>query len=408
MTALHRRNGARLPVETQVAIVGAGPTGLALANGLAARGIPFALLDRLAEGASTSRAAVLHARTLEVLEPLGVSERLRAVGCVVPRFSVRDRDRVLLTVRFDRLPTRYPYTLMVPQNVTEAILSERLGEQGGVLHRRCEVTDVREERDEVRLQVATGRARLRELRARYAVGTDGMYSRVRACAGIGFAGGAYEQAFVLADVRMSWALRPDEVVLFFSPEGLVVVAPLPGGRHRVVATVDDAPLQPGIRDVQRLLDARGPTDASARIHEIAWSSRFHVHHRLAERFRAGRILLAGDAAHVHSPAGGQGLNTGIQDAVALADALASALLGRDGEEALDRYEQGRRPVARHVVAVTDRMTRAATLRGERARALRNGALRLLGRVPAVRRRLAFELAELDVGRRAIADERAAA
>lgn len=193
---------------------------------------------------------------------------------------------------------------------------------------------------------------------------------------------------------MQWQLRADEVMLFVSPEGLVVVAPLPGGRHRIVATVDEAPEHPGIADVQGLLDARGPETGSARIHEIVWSSRFRVHHRLADHYRAGRILLAGDAAHVHSPAGGQGMNTGIQDAVALGRSLAAVLTGRAGEAELDRYERTRRPIAERVVTFTDRMTRMATLRSRRSRTLRNGVLGVVGRIPALRRWLAVELSGL--------------
>ncbi|HXV12953.1 MAG TPA: FAD-dependent monooxygenase [Candidatus Krumholzibacteria bacterium] len=383
-----------LPSTADVAIVGAGPTGLALASVLAAKDVSFVLVDRLAEGANTSRAAVIHARTLEVLDELGVTERLRAEGHVVPRFTLRDRDRALATIDFGRLPTRYPFTLMIPQFRTEAILADRLRELGGRLYRGFDVVDVRQDADGASLTVAAEGRPSHELRARYVVGADGMHSTVRECAGIGFTGDKYDQSFVLADVRMSWPLRLDEVMLFLSPDGLVVVAPLPGGRHRVVATMDDAPEHPNLADVQRLLDTRGPTTGTTRVDEIVWGSRFRVHHRVADRYRAGRILLAGDAAHVHSPAGGQGMNTGIQDAVALAHALAEVLRERASESRLDEYERTRRPVAKHVVALTDRATRMATLRSRRARALRNAAIGVMGRIPAVRRRIATELAEL--------------
>jgi 2-polyprenyl-6-methoxyphenol hydroxylase-like FAD-dependent oxidoreductase len=383
-----------LPAATDVLVVGAGPTGLTLACVLASRGVPFVLVDRLTHGASTSRAAVVHARTLEALEALDVTRRLREQGHVVPRFTVRDRDRVLAHVRFDRLPTRHPYTLMVPQQHTEAILLGRLRELGGDVHRGCLVEQVAQDAHGVAVTLATGSGRL-QVRARYVVGADGMHSVVREQAGIAFQGDAYEHGFLLADVHMQWPLGRDEVNLFFSPEGLVVVAPLPEGRHRVVATADRAPEHPDRDDVQALLDARGPR-RGARVDDVVWSSRFRVHHRLAERYRAGRVLLAGDAAHVHSPAGGQGMNTGIQDAFALGDALVDVVAGRADVERLDRYERVRRPVAQRVVAFTDRMTRMATLRDHRARALRNLALSTVARVPAAPRRLAMELAGLRV------------
>jgi 2-polyprenyl-6-methoxyphenol hydroxylase-like FAD-dependent oxidoreductase len=183
-------------------------------------------------------------------------------------------------------------------------------------------------------------------------------------------------------------------VLFLSPDGLVVVAPLPGGRHRMVATLDDAPERPSTADVQRLLDTRGPVTKPARVQEIVWSTRFLVHHRLADRYRAGRVVLAGDAAHVHSPAGGQGMNTGIQDAVVLGHALAAVLAGRADETRLDQYERTRRPVAERVVSFTDRATRMATLRSAGSRAMRNAAISVIGRIPPVRRWLATELAGL--------------
>jgi len=381
-----------LPETTDVVIVGAGPTGLTLAGILARERVPFVLVDRLAEGSNTSRAAVVHARTLEVLEEIEVTDRLRAGGLVVPRFTLRDRDRVLLTIRFDGLSTRYPYTLMIPQNATEAILLARLREMGGDVLRPHEVTDVRQDADGVTATV-TADGGSRTLRGRYLVGADGMHSVVRERAGVGFTGGTYEQSFALADVRMSWRIPGDEVMLFLSPDGLVVVAPLPGGRHRIVATMDDAPEHPDIADVQRLLDTRGPVAGAARVEEIAWSSRFRVHHRIVDRYRAGRILLAGDAAHVHSPAGGQGMNTGIQDAVALGRALTAVVRGAK-ETRLDEYDRVRRPVAQRVVAFTDRMTRMATLRTPRARAMRNILVGLIGRIPAFRRFLAMELSEL--------------
>lgn len=383
-----------LPATTDVVIVGAGPTGLALGCVLAKEDVSFVLADRLTEGANTSRAAVVHARTLEVLEELEVTDRLRAEGHVVPRFTLRDRDRVLVTLRFDGLPTPYPYTLMVPQNITEAILLARLRELGSDVTRPYEVNDLQQDADGVSVTVNADGQQPQTIRGRYLVGADGMHSTVRERAGVGFAGGAYEQSFALADVRMSWPLPRDEVMLFLSPEGLVVVAPLPGGRYRVVATMDDAPEHPGIADVQRLLDTRGPMTGATRIDEIVWSSRFRVHHRIVDRYRAGRILLAGDAAHVHSPAGGQGMNTGIQDAVALGHALSAVLSGRADESRLDQYERTRRPVAERVVAFTDRMTRIATLRSPGARAVRNAVITVIGRIPAVRRWLATELAEL--------------
>ena len=384
-----------LPARTDVVVVGAGPTGLALACGLAARGVEPLVLDRVAQGANTSRAAVVHARTLEVLEDIDVTGHLLRLGVVVPRFTIRDRDRPLLEIPFADLPTRYPYTLMLPQDVTERILDERLAALGGRVHRPLAVTGVAIGDDGADVTVAGPDGSTVSVHARYVVGCDGMHSAVREQSGIGFTGDRYAQSFVLADVDMDWPLPRDEVNLFFSHNGLVVVAPLPGDLYRVVATLDDAPETLGIGDVQALLDTRGPAAASATVRHVEWSSRFRVHHRLADVYRNGPVFLAGDAAHVHSPAGGQGMNTGIQDAMMLAGLLADVLAGHLPTAELDRYETVRRPVALGVVATTHRLSRAATARYPLTRAVRNAALRAAGRLRPVRRAFAMNLSELN-------------
>lgn len=368
-----------LPTHTEVAIVGAGPTGLALAVTLASAGIDFVIVDRLAEGANTSRAAVVHARTLEVLAEVGAAEALIDRGIPITRFVVRDGSRRLITVPFEELPTPYPYALMVSQTETESVLLARLRALGHDVHRPYQVASVVQDADGVTLTMSAGQT----LRAGHAVGADGMHSAVREASGIGFTGSAYPESFVLADVTMDWAPGPHEVSLTFGSAGLTVVAPLPGGHYRIVATVDDAPATPDLAFVQRLLDERAPGRGT--ITELTWSSRFRVQHRVADHFRAGRLLLAGDAAHVHSPAGGQGMNTGIQDGHALGTAFAT--------DHLDRYEAERRPVAQRVVAFADRMTRIATTGHKVIRGARNVALPVLGRLPTFRTKLATELAE---------------
>jgi 2-polyprenyl-6-methoxyphenol hydroxylase-like FAD-dependent oxidoreductase len=372
--------------DTDVLVVGAGPSGLTLAASLAEHGVRATVIDRQAEGANTSRAAVVHARTLEVLESLDVAGRLVARGIQARRFTVRDRDRVLIPIGFEDLPTRYPYTLMVSQAVTESVLLERFTELGGNVLRPRALVDLHQDDIGATVTLDDGQ----QLRARYVVGADGMNSTVRERAGIGFTGGAYGESFVLADVRLTGGVPSDEVILYFSPAGMVVVAPLPDGVHRIVATVD-APEQPDVAYAQALLDMRGPKAERAVVHEVVWGSRFRVHHRLADVYRQGRVLLAGDAAHVHSPAGGQGMNAGILDAVTLADALTRALAGDDS--ALDAYGALRRPIAQQIVALADRLTRMAVVRPG-WRVLRNLLLSTLSLLPSLRRQLAWRLSGL--------------
>jgi 2-polyprenyl-6-methoxyphenol hydroxylase-like FAD-dependent oxidoreductase len=231
----------------------------------------------------------------------------------------------------------------------------------------------------------------RLVRSRFVVGADGMHSIVRQSTDIKFEGEAYGESFVLADVRMDWPLGREEVSLCFSPAGLVVVAPLPDGSFRIVATMDQAPETPTLKDIQQLLDDRGPKKSPARVREIVWSSRFRVHHRLASSYRDGRILLMGDAAHVHSPAGGQGMNAGLSDAMVLGKALTAILRDRAPLSVLDDYAEVRRPAAMEVLGLASRLTRIATVRPVILRKLRNLVLRLLDRVPAFKAKLAFEL-----------------
>ena len=375
------------PIDADVLVVGAGPTGLTLAAALIQQGARVRLIDRLAAGANTSRAAVVHARTLEVLEPLGVAPRLVRQGLPARRFTIRDRDRVLVPIGFEQLPTAYPYALMVSQAVTESVLLDRYQELGGQVLRGRVLVALAQDSDGVTATLDDGS----RCRARYVVGADGMHSAVREQLGIAFRGGSYGESFALADVRLGGGVPRDEVILYFSPAGMVVVAPLSLGVHRIVAAVDEAPEHPEMAWVQALLDARGPQRDPVTVQEVIWGSRFRVHHRVAERYRAGRVLLAGDAAHVHSPAGGQGMNAGILDAMALAQALVRALRG--DTQALDVYGAERRPIAQKIVALADRLTRLATV-PPRWRALRNLVMSLLARLPPLRRRLAWQLSGL--------------
>ncbi len=386
-------NMQTLKTDTDILIAGAGPAGLALAAELRRRRANPLIVDRQPAGANTSRACVVHARTMEVLEPLGVTEDLVAHGVKVPIFRVRDRDRVLLTIDFSEIPSRYPFTLMIPQDRVERYLLGHLEAFGGSVVRPCEL--VRFEATESHVEAQLQReGETRTIEARWLIGCDGMHSRVREQSRVAFIGGAYEQDFVLADVHMDWPLSREEVTLFYSPDGLVVVAPLPDDRFRIVATVDDAPESPSVAFVQSILDIRGPTAHPGRIRDAVWSSRFHIHHRVAESPRLGRILLCGDAAHVHSPAGGQGMNTGIQDSVSLAEALIETL--KDGDDArLDAWASARHRVARDVVAMTDRLTRIATMKSPTGKAMRNAAVAFAGHLPPVRAALAKTLAELD-------------
>jgi hypothetical protein len=240
------------------------------------------------------------------------------------------------------------------------------------------------------------------VRARWLVGCDGAHSAVRHALGVAFEGASYEETFALADVRIETALARDAVHSFLAPDGVLALFPFPGSdRWRVVADVTgataagaprrDVPLE----EVQALLDARGPR--GARASEPTWTSTFRFHRRLAARYRAGRVFLAGDAAHIHSPAGGQGLNTGIQDAQNLAWKLALVARGRGREALLESYEAERRPVAAATILATDRFVWLATLANPLAQTVRNKLIPFLGGFEPLRHKVVRTMAELEVG-----------
>ena len=378
--------------EQGIIVVGAGPTGLALAAELKRLGKDALVLDRLPAGENTSRAAVVHARTLEVLEPLSVTTNMIASGVIVPTFRIRDRSRVLTTISFSDLKTAYPYTLMCPQNVTESILLKRLEELGGRVERPCTVTGIHQADGHVEVSYESNGDH-HTSHAKWVVGCDGAHSLVREQAAIPFEGSTYDESFILADVEMDWPLARDEVSLLFSEEGLLVVAPLPGNHFRIVATVRQVNAVPSMIDFQNVLDERGPEWEAGRITCMVWSSRFRVGHKVAKRFFSGRILLAGDAAHVHSPAGGQGMNTGIQDAISLAGVLTSST--GDLRDNLEDWNEKRQKIAHSVVRITDRLTRVATASSGGIKLLRNALIEIFGQLPFAQHSLAEKLAELN-------------
>ncbi|HYD61537.1 MAG TPA: FAD-dependent monooxygenase [Noviherbaspirillum sp.] len=372
--------------DTDVLIVGAGPTGLTLALQLAQFGIRLLVIDARAEEANTSRATIVHARTLEVLEPLGASARLIEIGIRIPRFTIR--DSTLVSIEFSQLRTRYPYALTISQADTERVLLGLLQELAVRVVRPRKLISL----DQTRAGAVATLDNGTMLSARYVVGADGAHSVVRKEARIELDSGSHDHSFVLADVVLNGNMPSREVTLYFSPDGPVVVAPLPGGIFRIIAQVASDLSKPDCALMQSLLDRCGQKVSPGTVERLIWGSSFNVHHHIANRYHRGHIYLAGDAAHVDSLAGGQGMNTGIQDAALLGKLLAIAVQSND-PELLDEYEKKRRPAAVQIIELADKLARLATTPMYRG-PLRSAALFWLARNPEMQYHLALQLAGL--------------
>jgi 2-polyprenyl-6-methoxyphenol hydroxylase-like FAD-dependent oxidoreductase len=355
--------------ETDLVVVGAGTTGLTLALQAHDHGARVTVLERREECSRPSRALIVHPRTLEVLRPLGVTDQLLARGNPAASVHLHLGRRAIRTEmgHFPLADTAFPYLLIEAQARVEAVLSEALAARGVEVARGAELVEVHPHAEGVQARVRV-KGRVELVDCRYLTGCDGPASTVRSCAGVGWPGGAYRQEVVLADVELATDLEPMAAHAVAGPTGVVFLFPL-GERatwrllstrpsaHRASdaggsASQPNGPVTPG--DLQALLDQAGVT---ARLSDVAWSARVPLEHRLAASYRVGPLFLAGDAAHVHSPAGGQGMNTGIQDATNLGWKLAFAsntdTYGASVPETLlDSYEAERRAVARRVIALT--------------------------------------------------------
>jgi len=391
-----------LPADTDVLIVGAGPTGLTLATSLAQLGVDHVLIDRNAEPQAGSKAAAVQPRALEFLDRLGVADGLVADGLQGQGFQVHDGERTLLRLPYTTLDTPFPFLLQISQQATEGHLARRLTELGGTIHRNHRLITCHADFPGVTAAIASPDGTVRAIQTRYLIGCDGLHSRVRAEASISFPGDAPEELFALADVRLQQnaerAQEEDATFFFWSPEGMLVTSPLPGGLLRVVAAVPPGTAPPSAGEVEKLLDTRGRGKWRSKIQvsEIVAASTYHVQERVAGRLSDGPIFLAGDAAHTHSPAGGQGMNTGIQDAGNLAWKLHDVIAGSAPTELLDTYHKERHPVATALVAFTSQLNTLATLREPASRRLRNDVIAAGTCAPGATDWLAQRLSQLDV------------
>ncbi|MEV1019235.1 FAD-dependent monooxygenase [Streptomyces sp. NPDC050264] len=373
------------PHDRSVIVVGAGPTGLLLAGDLAAAGVPVTLVEKRPPGISNlSRAFVVHARTLEQLDARGLADEIEERGRPLDRLRLFGG----LSIDLSGLHSRFNHVLVVPQYEVEKALERRAVGAGVSFAYETEVTGLVQGTDGVTLQVRNKDGEQAELSAAHVVGTDGMRSAVRGAVGLPFPGKSVIRSVVLADVRL--AEQPEDLLTVNAVgDAFAFIAPFGDGYYRVIGwnrarnVSDSEPLDlDEIKEIARLALGR-----DFGMYDARWMSRFHSDERQAPAYRVGRVLLAGDAAHVHTPAGGLGMNTGLQDAANLGWKLAAVVNGRAGEALLDTYEAERHPVGKAVLRSSGGIVRMAMAKRPWTLGTRAAFTQVVGRVRPARTRV---------------------
>jgi len=369
-----------------VLIIGAGPTGLTLACELLRRGVPCRIIDKLTAPVAESRAFGIQARTLEMLEDMGIVQQFLAHGQPIRGGMIKINSGVV-RIDFSRLPSHYPFILLLGQSHTEKLLTEHLAALEGTVERNRELIMLSQDQGGVNATIRSDDGTTEEIRADWLVGCDGAHSITRKMLGVTFQGEQFPEQFTLADVHVAGQLPPSQLYLHAHPRGLFGLFGLSGNLLRIIATnppLDAAGqlLEPSIPLYQHMLVERGP--GNLQITDAVWMSHFRIHHRVVDRLRVGRCFLAGDAAHIHSPAGGQGMNTGMQDVYNLAWKLALVSQRKCDPRILDSYERERLPIDRGIVHRTTMLTSTMTSADPLVRSLRDHLAPLITAAPIVR------------------------
>jgi 2-polyprenyl-6-methoxyphenol hydroxylase-like FAD-dependent oxidoreductase len=360
--------------QSDVLIVGAGPTGLVLALWLTRLGAKVRIIDKTAEPGTTSRALAVQARTLELYRQLDLTEAIVARGHKVPAVNLWVKGEAAARLSFESIGsglTPYPFLNIFPQDQHERLLIERLQALGVSVERKTELTGFVEAENGVTARLRLPDGQQVDCEASYIAGCDGARSMVRETIGTGFPGGTYRQIFYVADVEAAGPAVNGELHIDLDQADFLGVFPLAGpGRARLIGTVrDERADRVDTLSFEDVSD-RAISHLKIEVRKVNWFSTYHVHHRVTQHFRGRRAFLLGDAAHIHSPAGGQGMNTGIGDAINLAWKLAAVLAGRAPDALLDSYEAERIGFARRLVATTDRVFSFATAEGRIAEIVR--------------------------------------
>jgi 2-polyprenyl-6-methoxyphenol hydroxylase-like FAD-dependent oxidoreductase len=362
-------------------VVGAGPVGLTLAGEMHRHGVPCRLVERAEAPCPDSRATDMQPRTLEILQDMGLVDEALLLGHPHRGVSMYSEGRWVARFDFEGLDSPYPYALGIPQDVTELLLLRHLERLGGSIERRVEVARVEPKPDGAIVTLLHPDGRWEKTRPRWIIGCDGASSAVRCGLGLPFEGSSYEESFLMADVRLDWEQRHDHISIFYGADCFLLVLPLPGEkRARLFLNEPEGTTLPLTLETFRELFPRA-CPLPAKLDQPGWMSRFRIHKRLVPSYRVGNVFLAGDAAHIHSPVGGQGMNLGMQDAYNLAWKLALVARGRAPETLLDSYEPERRPLAVAVLDDSDRQQKSALIQGTLGRAVRDNIFQIITRFP---------------------------
>ena len=380
--------------DTDVLIVGAGPVGFFLANECARRGLRWRLVETQSSQSQHSKALAIFPRTLEIFDMAGLADPFLEVANRVTSVAIITHDRQLARMQFTPKESPYSFVAMVPQNVTERLLVEKLASRGGAVEYDTTFVSAVQHGDYVAATLER-KGEHNHLTARFVVGCDGAHSAVRHLLNLPFEGAEYNDLFLLADVETNEALPADELQLCPSELGPVAIFPMSATRRRVVATIEDAEGDaPSLDLVRKILSQRAPTGIEAR--ELHWSSYFRIHHRQAAKLRVGRMFVAGDAAHIHSPFGGQGMNTGLHDAWNLIWKLDLVLHGHGNEQLLESYTAERRPVIRNVIETTHFLTKVMGTPHKLAQILRDTIIPMVSHLAPFQHAFVQRLSELGI------------
>lgn len=381
-----------------ILVVGAGPVGMTLAAELSRYGAPVRIIDQRRSPPDVSPAIGIHARTLEYLETMGILDRFLKQGLEIRQINIHVDGKRAAQIKLDHINSPFPFALNIPQAQTEAILSDHLAKLGITIERGTELIALANKESSIQTLVRGPDGKEARIDAAYIVGCDGANSVVRQQADIPFDGSDDGDAFVLADVSLAGSFETNSWHIFLHDNGMFLLFPLPNDRWRIITNLKHQPSQsPDLEFFQKLMNERKvPPTALTECH---WTSSFTVRQRIAPLYRKGRVLLAGDAAHIHSPAGGQGMNIGMQDSINLAWKLAWVTSGRSAESLLDSYHEERSKVGSETLAMTNRLTQIATPRSSMAIRLRNVMLPFLSGLEFVQFRIVDSLEEMSANYR---------